>query len=57
LANRNQLFLTQRLPALASRDFMLFLIGQLISVTGTWMQATALPILPIAFRVARWTSA
>src|SRR5512144_470122 len=34
-----------RYPALASRDYVLFIIGQLISVVGTWMQATALPYL------------
>ena len=40
----------QRFPALASRDYLLFLIGQLISVIGTWMQATALPYL--AYRIS-----
>jgi MFS family permease len=34
-----------RYPALASRDYVLFVTGQLISVIGTWMQATALPYL------------
>jgi MFS family permease len=34
-----------RYPALASRDYILFVTGQLISVIGTWMQATALPYL------------
>ncbi len=34
-----------RFPALASRDYVLFVTGQLISVIGTWMQATALPYL------------
>lgn len=38
------------MPALDSRDFILFLIGQLISVIGTWMQATALPYL--AYRIS-----
>ncbi len=42
--------LIQRFPALASRDYVLFLIGQLISVVGTWMQATALPYL--AYRIS-----
>ena len=37
--------LTRRFPALASRDYVLFVAGQLISVIGTWMQATALPYL------------
>ncbi|HKY54744.1 MAG TPA: MFS transporter, partial [Anaerolineales bacterium] len=50
LINKTQIFLNQRLPALASRDFILFLIGQLISVIGTWMQATALPYL--AYRIS-----
>lgn len=36
---------TVRFPALASRDYVLFVTGQLISVIGTWMQATALPYL------------
>src|SRR5512142_239254 len=34
-----------RFPALASRDYVLFIIGKLISVIGTWMQSTALPYL------------
>jgi MFS family permease len=42
--------LTSRFPALASRDFVLFLIGQFVSVIGTWMQATALPYL--AYRIS-----
>ncbi len=36
-------------PALASRDYVLFLAGQFISVIGTWMQATTLPYL--AYRI------
>jgi len=40
----------ERFPALASRDFVLFVTGQLISVIGTWMQATALPYL--AYRIS-----
>ncbi len=40
----------QRFPALASRDFILFLVGQFISVTGTWMQNTAQPYL--AYRIS-----
>lgn len=43
-------FLVERFPALASRDYVLFVIGQLISVIGTWMQATALPYL--AYRIS-----
>lgn len=37
--------ITRHFPALASRDYSLFLIGQLLSVIGTWMQSTALPYL------------
>ncbi len=40
----------QRFPALASRDYILFLSGQLISVIGTWMQNTAQPYL--AYRIS-----
>jgi MFS family permease len=50
LEQKTQSNFAQRLPALASRDFILFLIGQLISVIGTWMQATALPYL--AYRIS-----
>src|SRR5215211_2221106 len=39
-----------RFPALASRDYNLFLIGQFISVIGTWMQNTAQPYL--AYRIS-----
>ena len=42
--------LTSRFPALASRDFQLFLAGQFISVIGTWMQNTAQPYL--AYRIS-----
>lgn len=42
--------LAQRFPALASRDFRIFVFGQLLSVIGTWMQATALPYL--AYRIS-----
>ena len=50
LDTQNPNILNRRLPALASRDFILFLAGQLISVIGTWMQATALPYL--AYRIS-----
>jgi len=43
-------WLTSHFPALSSRDYVLFLIGQFISVIGTWMQATALPYL--AYRLS-----
>ena len=42
--------MSQRFPALASRDFVLFLVGQFISVIGTWMQNTAQPYL--AYRLS-----
>ena len=40
----------QRFPALASRDYVLFLAGQFISVIGTWMQNTAQSYL--AYRIS-----
>ncbi|HCK65108.1 MAG TPA: MFS transporter, partial [Anaerolineae bacterium] len=43
-------WLTSHFPALSSRDYVLFLIGQFVSVIGTWMQATALPYL--AYRIS-----
>jgi hypothetical protein len=45
-----RLSLVQRFPALASRDFTIFLVGQFISVIGTWMQNTAQPYL--AYRIS-----
>ncbi|HEX5837337.1 MAG TPA: MFS transporter [Anaerolineales bacterium] len=45
MADGQTSLITRRFPALASRDFILFVIGQLVSVIGTWMQATALPYL------------
>jgi MFS family permease len=48
--NRFQSKLIERFPALASRDFVIFVIGQLVSVIGTWAQATALPYL--AYRIS-----
>lgn len=41
--------LPSRFPALASRDYQLFLAGQFISVIGTWMHNTAQPYL--AYRI------
>ncbi len=35
----------RRLPALASRDFRIFWVGQFISLIGTWVQNTAQPYL------------
>lgn len=48
--NRFKAKLIERFPALASRDFVIFVIGQLVSVVGTWAQATALPYL--AYRIS-----
>lgn len=45
MGSQVQYLIARRFPALASRDFVLFVIGQLVSVIGTWMQATALPYL------------
>jgi MFS family permease len=42
--------LTNRFPALDSRDFNIFLVGQFVSIIGTWMQATAQPYL--AYRIS-----
>jgi MFS family permease len=46
----NKLTVSQRFPALASRDYVLFLIGQFISITGMWMQSTAQ--LYLAYRLS-----
>ena len=40
----------RRFPALRSRDYSIFLLGQFISVIGTWMQNTAQPYL--AYRIS-----
>ncbi|MEW6029283.1 MAG: MFS transporter [Chloroflexota bacterium] len=42
--------LINRFPALESRDFVLFLAGQFVSVIGTWMHNTAQPYL--AYRIS-----
>jgi len=36
---------TTRFPALSSRDFFIFWVGQFISLIGTWMQSTTQPYL------------
>jgi MFS family permease len=41
---------TERFPALASRDYLIFWTGQFISLIGTWMQNTTLPYL--AYRLS-----
>jgi MFS family permease len=43
-------FLSRRFPALASRDFAIFWVGHLLSLIGTSMQNTALPLL--AYRIS-----
>ncbi len=43
--NRLQAFLADHFPALTSRDYAIFWVGQFISVIGTWMQNTTLPYL------------
>jgi len=40
-----KLAVTNRYPALASRDFLIFWTGQFVSLIGTWMQSTTLPYL------------
>jgi len=42
--------LEMRYPALASRDFVIFWIGQFFSLIGTWMQSTTQPYL--AYRLS-----
>ncbi len=42
--------ISQRFPALASRDFAIFWVGHLFSLIGTSMQNTALPLL--AYRLS-----
>ena len=41
--NRFQSFFANRFPALTSRDYAIFWVGQFLSVIGTWMQNTTLP--------------
>lgn len=48
--HRIRLSLAQRFPALASRDFAIFWVGHLLSLIGTSMQNTALPLL--AYRIS-----
>ena len=42
--------IAQRYPALASRDFSIFWVGQFFSLIGTWMQNTTQPYL--AYRLS-----
>ncbi len=37
--------ISERFPALGSRDFSIFWVGQFLSLIGTWMQSTTLPYL------------
>lgn len=48
--NKLRVLLSQRFPALASRDFAIFWVGHLFSLIGTSMQNTALPLL--AYRIS-----
>jgi hypothetical protein len=41
--NRFQHFFASHFPALTSRDYAIFWVGQFLSVIGTWMQNTTLP--------------
>jgi MFS family permease len=41
---------SDRFPALRSRDFSIFWVGQFLSLIGTWMQSTTLPYL--AYRLS-----
>jgi len=43
--NRFQAFFSAHFPALTSRDYAIFWVGQFLSVIGTWMQNTTLPYL------------
>jgi len=43
--NRFQAFFASHFPALTSRDYAIFWVGQFLSVIGTWMQNTTLPYL------------
>src|SRR5687767_6028813 len=40
-----QNFIASRYPALTSRDFLIFWVGQFVSLIGTWMQSTTQPYL------------
>ena len=42
--------ISERFPALASRDFSIFWVGQFLSLIGTWMQNTTQPYL--AYRIS-----
>lgn len=43
--NRFQRFFAGHFPALTSRDYAIFWVGQFLSVIGTWAQNTSLPYL------------
>src|SRR5512140_3432337 len=42
--------INKRFPALSSRDFTIFWVGQFISLIGTWMQNVTQPYL--AYRIS-----
>lgn len=48
--NKFRILLAQRFPALDSRDFAIFWVGHLLSLIGSSMQNTALPLL--AYRLS-----
>jgi len=43
--NNLQIFFARHFPALTSRDYAIFWVGQFLSVIGTWAQNTTLPFL------------
>jgi MFS family permease len=47
--NRFQTFFASHFPALTSRDYVIFWVGQFLSVIGTWMQNTTLPY--VAYKI------
>src|SRR5919106_6831379 len=50
MMQETRLSIARRFPALTSRDFTIFLVGQFVSVIGTWMQNSAQPYL--AYRIS-----
>lgn len=43
--NRFKRSFASHFPALTSRDYAIFWVGQFLSVIGTWMQSTTLPLI------------
>ena len=50
---RFQRFFANHFPALTSRDYAIFWVGQFLSVIGTWMQNTTQPLLAYRLSLAR----